>query len=218
MARILILLGPPGAGKGTQAARLSDRLSCPHVSTGDLLREHLRRATPLSERARGYMDRGELVPDELVLEMLSERIASRDCAPGCVLDGFPRTLPQAEALERLLAERGERPRALDLDVPDEVLVERLSGRRVCRNDGAHIHHLRFSPPRVPGHCDRCGGELYQRSDDGPEVVQRRLEVYRRQTAPLLDFYARRGALKRIDGNRAPQAVLSDVESWAREAA
>ncbi len=218
MARMLILLGPPGAGKGTQAARLGERLSFPHVSTGDLLRQHLRMGTTLAERARGYMDRGELVPDELVLEMLSERIEAADCGPGCVLDGFPRTLPQAESLEALLERRGERVRALDLEVPDEVLVERLTGRRVCRQDGAHIQHLRFSPPRIPGRCDRCGGELYQRSDDQAEVVQKRLEVYHRQTAPLLDFYARRGALTSIDGDRAPDAVLSDILRWAREAA
>lgn len=218
MARVLILLGPPGAGKGTQAARLSALLGLPHVATGDLLRAHLARGSELGQLARRYMDRGELVPDETVLKMLRERLALDDCRAGCVLDGFPRTLPQGEALERMVAEQGWQVRVVNLDVPDAVLVERLTGRRLCRKDGSHIHHLRFAPPRTPDHCDRCGGELYQRDDDRAEVVARRLEVYRAQTAPLLDFYRARGVLRALDGDRAPEAVLAELQRLTQEAA
>lgn len=218
MARVFILLGPPGAGKGTQAARLSARMALPHISTGDLFRDHLARKSPLGEKARAYMDRGELVPDALVLDMLRERVSQADCRAGCVLDGFPRTLPQAEALERLVAEQHGTARALSLEVADRVLIARLTGRRVCRRDGSHIHHVLFSPPAVDGVCDTCGGELFQRSDDTEQVVGRRLEVYREQTAPLLDFYAKRGILQSIDGDRTPETVLADIARWAQGAA
>jgi len=218
MAQVLILLGPPGAGKGTQAARLSALLGVPHVSTGDLLRAHLARGSELGQLARSYMDRGELVPDETVLKMLQERLAQTDCRAGCLLDGFPRTLPQGEALERMVAEQGWKVRVINLDVPDSALVERLTGRRLCRRDGSHIHHLRYSPPRTPGRCDQCGGELYQRDDDHAEVVARRLEVYRAQTSPLLDFYRARGVLRALDGDRAPEAVLAELQRLTQEAA
>jgi adenylate kinase len=218
MGRVLILLGPPGAGKGTQAARLSALLGVPHVSTGDLLRAHMARGSELGLLARRFVDRGELVPDETVLRMLQERVSSADCESGCVLDGFPRTLPQGEALERLVAEQGWSVRVVNLDVPDAVLVERLTGRRLCRRDGSHIHHVRFAPPRTAGRCDQCGGELYQREDDRSEVVARRLEVYRAQTAPLLDFYAARGVLRAVDGDRAPEAVLAELQRLTQEAA
>jgi adenylate kinase len=218
MARVFILLGPPGAGKGTQAARLSARMALPHISTGDLFRDHLARKSPLGEKARAYMDRGELVPDALVLDMLRERVSQADCRTGCVLDGFPRTLPQAEALERLVAEQHGTARALSLEVADRVLIARLTGRRVCRRDGSHIHHVLFSPPAVAGVCDTCGGELFQRSDDTEQVVGRRLQVYREQTAPLLDFYAERGILQSIDGDRTPETVLADIARWAHGAA
>lgn len=218
MGHVLILLGPPGAGKGTQAARLSARMALRHISTGDLFRDHLARKTPLGEKARGFMDRGELVPDSLVLDMLRERVAQPDCRSGYVLDGFPRTVPQAEALERMVGEQSGRARALSLEVADRVLVARLTGRRVCRRDGSHLHHVLFSPPKREGVCDTCGGELYQRTDDGEQVVGRRLEVYREQTAPLLDFYAARGTLHSIDGDRAPELVLADIARWAQGAA
>src|SRR5262245_44002704 len=175
MARVLILLGPPGAGKGTQAARLSALLGLPHVATGDLLRADMARGGELGLLAKRFMDRGELVPDETVLTMLKERLAQDDCRAGCVLDGFPRTLPQGAALERLAEEQGWQVRVVNLDVPDSTLVERLTGRRLCRNDGGHIHHLRFAPPRTPRRCDRCGGDLYQRDDDRPDGGARRPE-------------------------------------------
>jgi adenylate kinase len=218
MTQVLILLGPPGAGKGTQAARLSARMALRHISTGDLFREHLARKTALGEKARGFMDRGELVPDSLVLDMLRERVSQPDCRDGYVLDGFPRTVPQAEALERLVSDQRGRARALSLEVGDRALIARLTGRRVCRRDGSHIHHVLFSPPAQDGVCDTCGGELYQRADDTEQVVGRRLEVYREQTAPLLDFYAQRGILESIDGDRTPEIVLADIARWAQGAA
>jgi len=218
MGRVLILLGPPGAGKGTQAARLGRRLGLPHVSTGDLLRENLERGTELGLGARAYMDQGELVPDALVLDMLRARLECEDCRGGCLLDGFPRTLPQAQALARLVAEQGWRMLAISLEVPDGVLLERLSGRRVCRRDGAHIQHVLFSPPRQAGRCDVCGGELYQREDDRPGVIGRRLEVYRLQTAPLLEFFSALGVLSVLDGNRDMERVLIEIERLAQEAA
>jgi adenylate kinase len=217
MQQVLILLGPPGAGKGTQAVSLSAQLGLRHVSTGDLFRDHLARSTELGQKVRGLMDRGELVPDDLVLDMLRDRVGLPDCEAGYLLDGFPRTVPQAEALELMIEGRGA-ARALSLEVPDDALVMRLTGRRICRADGSHIHHATFSAPRQEGVCDTCGGELYQRNDDSESVVSRRLEVYHEQTAPLLDFYQQRGLLTAIDGNRAAQDVLSDIASWARGAA
>jgi adenylate kinase len=219
MGRVLILLGPPGAGKGTQAARLGESLGLTHVSTGDLFRTHLEHDTPVGQRARAYMDKGELVPDEVVLEMLTHRLAERDCSEGCLLDGFPRTRPQAEALEQVVLERGWTLQAISLEVPNRVLVERLSGRRMCRRNGEHIHHVRFGPvPRVEQRCNECGGELYQREDDSAEVVLHRLEVYHRSTEPLMDFYRDRGVLSVVDGDRAPEVVLAEIERLAQEAA
>lgn len=213
-SRVVILLGPPGAGKGTQAARLSGRLGLPHVSTGDLFRENLSRSTPLGLRAKGFMNEGKLVPDEVVLEMLFDRVSRPDCAEGYLLDGFPRTLGQAEALERRLG-RGARVLVLDLDVADEALVDRLTGRRTCRGCG-RIYHLRHAAPKSAGRCDACGGELYQRDDDRGEVVAKRLAVYRQETQPLEGYYRSRGLLVEVDGGRAPEDVFRSLEEAALE--
>jgi adenylate kinase len=214
MPRVVILLGPPGAGKGTQAARLSKELALPHVSTGDLFRDNLARNTELGREARSYMDSGKLVPDALVLGMLFDRVAKPDCESGYLLDGFPRTLPQAEALERALP-RGTKVTALNLRVSDEAIVERLGGRRTCEACG-HIHQLRFSPPKVANQCDRCGGKLVLRTDDSPEVVQKRLRVYREQTQPLEAFYAARGGLTHVDGAKAPDEVFAALRKAVKE--
>jgi len=207
----MILLGPPGAGKGTQAVRLSAELSLPHVSTGDLFRENLKQGTPLGAKARTFMDAGKLVPDDVVIDMLFDRVAKPDCAGGFLLDGFPRTVAQAEALDARLGE--SRARALSLHVDDAVLLERLTGRHTCRACGA-IFHERFSPPKVSGKCDRCGGELYQRSDDSREVVGSRLDVYRQQTHPVEAHYQRRGDLMVVEGDRKPDEVFDAlVRAW-----
>jgi len=213
MSTVLILLGPPGAGKGTQAVRLSQALSLPHVSTGDLFREHKTKGTPLGLRAKTFMDAGQLVPDELVIDMLFDRVAKPDAARGFLLDGFPRTLAQAEALEARLGQ-GHNVRAINLRVDDSLLVERLTGRWTCKACG-NIHHARTSPPKVEGKCDRCGGELYQRSDDSADVVGKRLKVYREQTQPLEGFYAKRGVLTHIDGSRTPDQVFESLIQAAR---
>ncbi len=213
MPLILILLGPPGAGKGTQAKRLSAELGLPHVSTGDLFRENLSQGTALGEKAKGYMNDGKLVPDELVLDMLFDRVSRDDCRGGYLLDGFPRTLGQASALEERLASQygsgGAVVRALSLEVPQDELISRLTGRLTCRT-GGHIHHRRFSPPKVEGVCDTCGGELYQRADDSEEVVAERLTTYAEQTFPLIEFYTQRGLLSGVDGDRKPSEVYASL--------
>jgi adenylate kinase len=205
MVRVVILLGPPGAGKGTQASRLASELSLPHVATGDLFRENLSQGTPLGERAKSYMDAGQLVPDELVMEMLFDRLSRSDAREGYLLDGVPRTLPQAQALDEHLASSEADAKHLLLEVDDELLVERVAGRRLCRACGA-IHHMKHSPPKVEGRCDRCGGELYQRADDQPATVRERLAVYRRETQPVVELYERRGELEHVDGSRSPEDV------------
>jgi adenylate kinase len=210
---VIILLGPPGSGKGTQAARLSQELSLPHVSTGDLFRENRAKGTELGKRAQGFMDSGKLVPDELVLDMLFDRVGRPDCRRGYLLDGFPRTLPQAAALETRLGNEA-RMLVLNLRVPDAVIVERVTGRRTCKQCG-HIQHIKYSPPKVPGRCDKCGSELVQRSDDTAEVVEKRLATYREQTQPLEGFYAKMGVLREIDGNRAPDEVFKALRQLAQ---
>lgn len=206
----LLFLGAPGAGKGTQTAMLSSALDIPRISSGDLFREHIRNQTDLGREAKLYIDKGELVPDAVTVGMVMRRLGEADCARGAILDGFPRTIPQAEALEAGLAARGQAIRTvIDLVVDHDILVERLSGRWMCRSCGAS-YHLAFHPPAVAGRCDVCGGELYQREDDSPATVTHRLEVYYRQTAPLQEFYRGRGILHQIDGEQPIEAVYEVV--------
>jgi len=223
VARVVILLGPPGAGKGTQAKRLSADVGLPHVATGDLFRKNLSEGTELGAQAKGFMDAGKLVPDELVLDMLFDRLQCSDAADGYLLDGFPRTVPQAKALDTRLAAAGAADgvppsvtRVL-IDVDDDELVERAVGRRICKNCG-NIHHVKYSAPKTEGVCDECGGELYQRSDDTAETVGERLTVYRRDTQPVIDYYEGQQNLMRVDGRAAPDQVFESLKQCLREAA
>ncbi|MCK4581194.1 MAG: adenylate kinase, partial [Dehalococcoidia bacterium] len=195
----VVLLGAPGAGKGTQASILSREMNLPHVASGDLFREALQSRTELGLLAKSYMEKGELVPDEITINMILERIALPDCASGCLLDGFPRTLEQAEALDKRLVELSRSiDRAVYIDVPEDELVKRLSGRWICKNCQAPYHML-TSPPGAPGKCDSCGGELYQRPDDQEETVRERLKVFLSQTVPILDYYRKQHKLVEMDG-------------------
>jgi len=209
----LILLGPPGAGKGTQAERLVEDFNLPHISTGDMLRAQVAAGTSLGQEAKGYMDAGNLVPDEVIIGMILERIGEVDAADGFLLDGFPRNLEQAAALEQAL-KQGERQltAALLIDVPDEEVVRRLAGRRVCVKNPAHIYHVEFDPPKHEGVCDQDGSRLIQRDDDREETIRRRLEVYHAQTEPLVVFYDRAGLLRRIDGRRGPDEVHAHMRA------
>ncbi len=211
----LVLLGGPGAGKGTQADRLAEHLGIPHISTGDLFRDNLKRQTELGLLAKGYMDRGELVPDQVTVRMLRQRLLQSDCAKGAILDGFPRTEAQADALEQLLADLGSRlATVLHIQVPDEILLARLSGRWTCKVCGTMYHQL-YSPPQQEGICDKCGGELYQRPDDTPATQERRIQVYLAETAPLIEYYRHRGLLVDIDGrpgiDEVQAALLAAIE-------
>ena len=195
----LVLLGPPGAGKGTQAERLEEALKLPHVASGDLFRENLKNETELGLLAKKYMDKGDLVPDDVTIAMVRDRLQRPDCDQGAILDGFPRTQAQAQALDRMLADMGRRlDGVLYIAVPDEELVRRLSGRWICRQCQTPYHTI-FSPPAQEGVCDACGGELYQRDDDKPETVRARLKVYHQQTSPLIDYYRQAGLLVEVDG-------------------
>jgi len=201
----LVFIGAPGVGKGTYAAAASQRFGIPHISTGDMIREEIRRGSELSRRLKEYVERGLLVPDEIVTEMVRERLSREDCRRGFILDGYPRTLKQAEELDRITAI----DLVLNFVAPDEVIIDRISGRRVCRVCGA-IYHVKYMPPKVPGVCDKCGGPLYQREDDKPEVVARRLEVYRQQFAPIIEYYRRRGVLVDVDASEQAEIVVPRV--------
>lgn len=206
----LILLGPPMSGKGTQAARLSRLLGIPQVSSGDLFRYNINNQTDLGREAKTYIDRGNLVPDEITIGMVEQRLNQPDCAQGALLDGFPRTIPQAEELDRILSDLGSSlTGVLSVGVPEDVLVERASGRRICRSCGKS-YHLAFNPPQQEGVCDADGGELYQRLDDQPETVRQRLAVYQEQTSPLAAFYEERGILKAINGDQSIADVAQDI--------
>lgn len=206
----LLLMGPPGAGKGTQAAKLVERYDIPHVSTGDIFRGALQERTPLGLEAKRYMDVGALVPDQVTVGITRERLAKSDCIGGFILDGFPRTLQQAHALDQMLAKMGIRlNRVVNIVVPDLELIPRLTGRRICQSCGA-TYHMEFRPPIKPNTCDRCSGELYQRDDDREETVRERLEVYRRQTQPLIQYYRDRDLYTEINGAQSTDAVFRDI--------
>ncbi len=195
----IIMLGAPGAGKGTQAKMIADKYGIPHISTGDIFRANIKEGTPLGKEAKGYMDKGQLVPDELTVRILLDRVASDDCNNGYVLDGFPRTIPQAEVLDSELTKLGDKVDfAINVDVPDENIVKRMGGRRACVTCGA-TYHIEHVPPKKEGICDKCGSELILRDDDKPETVQKRLSVYHEQTQPLIDYYSNKGILMTVDG-------------------
>ncbi|MBU3690449.1 MAG: adenylate kinase [Solirubrobacterales bacterium] len=208
----LILLGPPGSGKGTQGERLQEDLELPYYATGDILRAAVREGTAIGLEAKEYMDRGDLVPDEVIIGVIAERIASPEAAHGFILDGFPRTLPQAEALEEKLDEISLQIGAVILiDVPDEEIVRRLGGRRVC-TEADHVYHVDFNPPEKEGICDIDGSELVTRDDDAPETIRNRLVQYHEKTAPLVDFYEKQALLDRVDGARAPDEVAESIRA------
>ena len=206
----IIMLGAPGAGKGTQAKQIADKYSIPHISTGDIFSANIKNGTELGKKAKQYMDQGALVPDELTCDLVMDRIQQDDCKNGFVLDGFPRTIPQAEALDAALGKINEKmDYAIDVDVPDENIVNRMSGRRACLNCGA-TYHLISIPPKVEGICDRCGSEIVLREDDKPETVQKRLKVYHEQTQPLIDYYKNQGILKSVDGTQPMDEVFKAI--------
>lgn len=206
----IVMLGAPGAGKGTQAKRIAAKFSIPHISTGDIFRANIKNNTPLGAKAKSYMDKGELVPDELVIELIMDRFAQDDCINGYVLDGFPRTIPQAEELDKALKSVNDNlDYAIDVEVPDDNIINRMSGRRACVNCGA-TYHIVHNPPKVENECDTCNGELILRDDDKPETVKNRLDVYHTQTEPLLKYYTEKGILYTVDGTQDMDTVFDSI--------
>lgn len=206
----IIMLGAPGAGKGTQAKKIAEKYQIPHISTGDIFRANIKNGTELGKKAKTYMDQGLLVPDELTVDLVIDRVAQDDCKNGYVLDGFPRNIPQAECLDAALAKRGEKVDfAIDVDVPDENIINRMSGRRACVACGA-TYHVEFNPPKKEDICDTCGEKLILREDDKPETVQKRLTVYHDQTQPLIDYYTKAGVLKEVDGTVDMEEVFQAI--------
>ena len=206
----IIMLGAPGAGKGTQAKKIAEKYQIPHISTGDIFRANIKGGTELGMKAKTFMDQGMLVPDEITIGMLMDRIGQEDCINGYVLDGFPRTIPQAESLTKALAERGEKvDYAINVDVPDANIINRMSGRRACLGCGA-TYHITFNPPVKEGICDTCGQELVLRDDDKPETVKKRLDVYHQQTQPLIDYYKNAENLAEVDGTQPMDAVFQGI--------
>jgi adenylate kinase len=205
-----VLLGPPGAGKGTQAERLVEKYNVPQISTGDIFRANIKAGTELGKKAQEYTNSGQLVPDELVVDLVKDRLAQEDCKNGYLLDGFPRTIFQAEQLDKYLEEQGQKLDAvINFEVGNEVLIERLTGRRICKQCGSGCH-IKFSPPKVEGICDKCGGELEQRKDDSRETAENRLAVYEESTAPLIDYYSGTGVLKNFNADQDREKVLADI--------
>ena len=208
----VIMLGAPGAGKGTQAKMIADEYGIPHISTGDIFRANIKNGTELGKKAKTYMDKGELVPDALVVDLIMDRFKQDDCKNGYVLDGFPRTIPQAEALDAALEKNGEHVDfAVDIEVPDENIIARMGGRRACVGCGA-TYHVRYNPPKVEGICDVCGQKLILRDDDKPETVKNRLNVYHTQTQPLIDYYKKKNILKTVDGTQDMNKVFADIKT------
>ena len=206
----IVMLGAPGAGKGTQAQRIAEKYGIPHISTGDIFRSNIKAGTELGKKAKSFIDQGLLVPDEVTIGMLLDRIHEADCENGYILDGFPRTIPQAESLTAALKENGEAiDFALDVEVPDANIVNRMAGRRACLKCGA-TYHTEFAAPKKEGICDKCGSELVLRDDDKPETVQKRLEVYHEQTHPLIDYYKKKGVLHAIDGTLSMETVFKNI--------
>ncbi|MDI9611434.1 MAG: adenylate kinase [Archaeoglobales archaeon] len=208
----LILLGAPGAGKGTQAKIITDNFKIPQISTGDMLREAVAKGTELGKKAREYMNQGKLVPDEVVIGIVKERLKQKDCENGFILDGFPRTIAQAEALDTMMSELGKKIDAvININVSEDEIVKRIVNRRICKKCGA-IYHLIYDPPKKSGVCDKCGGELYQRDDDKEEVVRERFKVYRKNTEPLIEYYKRKGILYEVDGTKDIEKVKAEILS------
>jgi adenylate kinase len=206
----LILLGPPGAGKGTQAQRIVEKYRLPQISTGDILRAAVKESTPLGTKAKGFMDQGQLVPDEIVIGIVGDRLKEKDCNSGFILDGFPRTIPQAEALQPILTKIGKAiDHVINIEVESEELIRRLTGRRTCKNCGAMFHVL-FQPPKKEGMCDRCGETLYQRADDKEETIRTRLKEYEKQTAPLIQYYRNKTTLRSIQGVGGPDQIFDQI--------